>query len=993
MTETDYRDSVFLPRTTFPMRGDLPKREPETLARWAAMGLDQAMREAAAGRPAFTLHDGPPYANGHLHIGHALNKILKDVVNRAHRMSGYAVHYVPGWDCHGLPIEWRIEEEYRKSGRDKDQVPVLQFRAECRAYAQKWLSVQAEEFRRLGIQGDWAGRYATMDFASEAAIAGEIGKFLANGSLYRGLRPVMWSPVEKTALAEAEIEYHDHTSTTIWVAFPIVRDPTPGHALEGVSAVIWTTTPWTIPANRAIAYGPEITYVVLRVDEVAAQPAESSAGLQPGARLLVAEALIEPFAAAAGILQQHVLYTLPGSALEGAVCAHPLRGLPDYEGGYDHDVPMLAGDFVTTDAGTGLVHMAPAHGEDDFALSTAHGIPVAETVEADGRYAAWVPGFAGVHVFKAADPVCAALAAAMAASVSDETDVERAPAGLVARGQIVHSYPHSWRSRAPVIFRATPQWFIRMDGEPGGDPADGIRAKALAALQDVTFVPAQARNRLTAMVAGRPDWCISRQRAWGVPIAVFVNRRSGEVLRDPAVMQRVVEAFRQEGADAWYASPPARFLGPDRAPDEYEQVFDIVDVWFESGSTHAFVLGPDNGSGLPFPADLYLEGSDQHRGWFQSSLLESVGTRGIAPFRALVTNGFVLDESGRKMSKSLGNVTAPQDVNDTLGADILRLWVMNSDTNEDLRIGKEILKQQGELYRRLRNTLRWLLGALDGFEEAEQVPYAEMPELERWVLHRLSELGLLIQRAVETHEWVGVYPALHGFCAADLSAFYFDVRKDALYCDGPASPRRRAARTVLDHLHRLLATWLAPVLVFTAEEAWTSRFGDGSSVHLQSFPDLPAEWHDPALGERWVRLRAVRRLMTTAIEAARRDGLVGSSLQAQVKLSLSGAEAGGLADVDWEELAIVSRVEIEVDAASESLFTDAVEGAAGGGASDGIAPHSLPIVMAASGEKCARCWRVLDEVGEVAAHPALCLRCVAVVSEPEAAASLATEPA
>ncbi len=679
MTETDYRDTVFLPRTGFPMRGDLPQREPTILARWEAMGLDSRLDAAGAGRPSFTLHDGPPYANGHLHIGHALNKILKDVVNRARRMSGYAVHYVPGWDCHGLPIEWKIEEEYRKSGRDKDQVPVLQFRAECRAYAAKWLEIQAGEFRRLGIQGDWAGRYATMDFASEAAIVGEIGRFLEAGTLYRGLRPVMWSPVERTALAEAEIEYHDHTSTTIWVAFPVTCDPTPARVLAGASAVIWTTTPWTIPANRAIAYGPEINYAVLEVEAAA----EGSA-VRPGARLLVAAALADAFAATAGILRYRVLHTLPGSALAGAMCAHPWRGVAGYAGGYDHDVPMLAGGFVTTEAGTGLVHMAPAHGEDDFALCVAAGIPVAEAVEGDGRYAAWVPGFAGLHVFKAAEPVCAALAAVMAASTG------KTAVGLVARGQLVHSYPHSWRSRAPVIFRATPQWFIRMDA-----PEGGIRARALAALRDVAFVPAQARRRLTAMVAGRPDWCISRQRAWGVPIAVFVERRTGAALRDPDVTARVVEAFRAEGADAWYGSAPERFLGEGRDPADYEQVFDIVDVWFESGSTHAFVLGPHNPAGLPFPADLYLEGSDQHRGWFQSCLLESVGTRGIAPFGRWSPTASCWTRPGRKMSKSLGNVTAPQEVSDTLGADILRLWVMNSDTDQDLRIGKEILQPAG----------------------------------------------------------------------------------------------------------------------------------------------------------------------------------------------------------------------------------------------------------------------------------------------------------
>jgi isoleucyl-tRNA synthetase len=955
-----YRDTVFLPKTSFPMRGSLPKREPEILAHWAQGGLDERLRAQAEGRPSFMLHDGPPYANGNLHIGHALNKILKDVVNRAHRMAGFAVHYRPGWDCHGLPIEWKIEEEYRKAGRDKDSVPVLQFRAECRAYAQKWLDVQAAEFRRLGVQAEWDHRYATMDFSSEATIVQEIGRFLLNGLLYRGLRPVMWSPVEKTALAEAEIEYRDHESTTIHVAFPFIHDPTPGRALQDVSAVIWTTTPWTIPGNRAIAFGPEITYAVLRVDGVT-----DSAALEPGARLLVAESLIAPFCAAVGITEHCVLYTLPGEALTDAVCAHPLRGE-----GYDFDVPLLGGDFVTTDAGTGLVHMAPAHGEDDFALTVANGVEVPEIVLDDGRYADWVPLFAGTHVFKAADPVCDALAAAM----QQTNDSGAAPSGLVARSTLVHSYPHSWRSRAPVIYRATPQWFIRMDG-------DGhLRTRALKALEDVTFVPAQARNRLTAMVAGRPDWCISRQRAWGVPIAVFVEKRSGDVLRDPAVMQRIVDAFHAEGADVWYTAPAARFLGEGRNPDDYEQVFDIVDVWFESGSTHAFVLGRD---GLPFPADLYLEGSDQHRGWFQSSLLESVGTRGIAPYRALVTNGFVLDEHGRKMSKSLGNVVAPQDVNDSLGADILRLWVMNSDTNEDLRIGGEILKQQGELYRRLRNTLRWLLGALDGFTEAERVPYEQMPELEQWVLHRLTELDGQIARAVRTHEWVGVYAGVHGFCASDLSAFYFDVRKDAIYCDGAASLRRRAARTVLDHLHRCLCAWMAPVLVFTAEEAWTARFGESDSVHLQPFPTLPEEWIRPDLADRWMTLRAVRRVVTTEIEAARRDGIVGSSLQAALDLPLSVDEAARFADIDWAELAIVSQASVTVEPGAASIYLAGADGDTDGPGANGgaVGAHGAPAISAAAGHKCARCWKVLEEVGTHPAHPELCLRCVDVVDQ------------
>jgi len=915
--QPDYRDTVFLPRTGFPMRGDLPKREPHLLARWDRMDLYARLREASRQRQKFILHDGPPYANGNIHIGTGLNKILKDFINRTRQMAGQDAHYIPGWDCHGLPIEWRIEEQYRRDGRDKDAVPVLDFRAECRAYAQHWMSVQQTEFRRLGVEGGWRERYATMDAPSEAAIAAEIGRFLLNGALYRGLRPVMWSPVEKTALAEAEIEYHDHTSTTIWVRFPIVAAP--DRALVGASVVIWTTTPWTIPGNRALAGGSEIEYALIHVDAVA-----DVSLARVGERMLVALPLLPGFVETAGIATHHVVHMLTGANLAGVICAHPLRGR-----GYDFDVPLFLDHFVTTDAGTGFVHIAPGHGEDDFILGRAHGIDIPETIGDDGTFNAWVPLFAGAHVYKAADPVCAAL-----------TDAGM----LVARGRLVHSYPHSWRSRAPLIFRATPQWFIRMDGE------QNIRGRALDAIAQTHFVPESGRNRIGSMIAARPDWCISRQRAWGVPIAVFVDKRTGEPLRDPDIVARVVEAFTAEGADAWYASPASRFLGPGRDPGDYEQVFDIVDVWFESGSTHAFVL---EARGLPWPADLYLEGTDQHRGWFHSSLLEAVGTRGRAPFRAVLTHGFVLDEQGRKMSKSLGNVVAPQEVADTLGADILRLWTVMSDTADDLRIGKEILKQTTETYRRLRNTLRWLLGSLDGFTEAERVDHAQMPELERWVLHRLTELDARIRGATESYDWTGVYPELHAFCASDLSAFYFDVRKDALYCDRPDSLRRRASRTVLDHLHRCLTVWLAPALCFTAEDAWCARFGEADSVHLQTFPDLPEIWRDEVLATRWAELRGIRRLVTFATETARKQDGLGSSLEMQVELTLP-ASSQSLDENGWAEVCIVSQMKL-------------LEGPEGASA------------YKAAGTKCVRCWRVLPEVGSVAAHPALCLRCADAV--------------
>ena len=911
----DYRDTVFLPQTGFPMRGDLPKKEPAILARWEKMDLWAQLRAASANRKKFILHDGPPYANGNLHIGHALNKILKDVINRSRQMAGQDGLYIPGWDCHGLPIEWKIEEEYRAKKQDKDEVPILQFRAECRAYAAHWMGVQAQEFRRLGVEGAWADRYATMDFASEAAIANEICKFLLNGALYRGLRPVMWSPVEKTALAEAEIEYHDHTSTTIFVRFPILE--TAHEQLEGASVVIWTTTPWTMPGNRAIAFGESFDYALVHVDGV-----KDGSLARVGERILIALELLPKVCEETGIAAHHVVHVFKGAQLAGTVCRHPLHAH-----GFPHAVPLLAADFVTTEAGTGFVHIAPGHGEDDFILGRAHGLEIPETVGDDGTFNPWVPHLAGVHVYKAGDPVCALLTEA---------------GGLLARGKLVHSYPHSWRSRAPLIYRATPQWFIRMDGP------EHIRQKALAAIAATHFVPDQGRNRIGSMVAARPDWCISRQRAWGVPIAVFVEKRTGEPLRDEQVVARIVAAFREEGADCWYSSPASRFLGDGYKAEDFEQVMDIVDVWFESGSTHAFTL---EDRGLPWPADLYLEGSDQHRGWFHSSLLESVGTRGRAPFNAVLTHGFVMDEAGRKMSKSLGNVTAPQEVSDKFGADILRLWVMMSDTSEDLRIGPEILKQQSELYRRLRNTLRWLLGSLDGFTEAERLPLEQMPELERWVLHRLTELDAKIRAATESYDWTGVYPELHNFCSTDLSAFYFDVRKDAVYCDRPDSLRRRAARTVLDHLHRCLAIWLAPALCFTAEEAWCARFGEDSSVHLQLFPQMPEGWHDEALAEKWEKLRGERAELTRRLELARQQGEIGASLQA--RLDLTGAVTEG--DVEfWKELAIVSDAWFSHDA-------------------------DAPRVAKAPGEKCARCWKVLREVGDVAAHPTLCLRCVDAV--------------
>ena len=778
----DYRDTVFLPKTAFPMRGGLAQREPETLARWDEIGLFERLREVSEGREKFILHDGPPYANGHLHIGHALNKILKDLINRAHQMLGKDAHYVPGWDCHGLPIEWKIEEQYRAAGKDKDAVPVLEFRRECREFAEKWVKIQTEEFKRLGVVGNWERPYTTMSFDAEAQIVREIGKFLLNGGIYKGSRPVLWSVVEKTALADAEVEYHDHTSTTIWVAFPVVSAGNP--LLEGASVMIWTTTPWTIPGNRAIGYGEEIAYGVWQVESVA----ENSA-VKVGEKFVLARDLAEQVKADCGIETWRELGAVKD--LAGTLCAHPWRGQ-----GYDFDVPLLAGDFVTTEQGTGFVHIAPGHGADDWALGRVHDIEIPQTVDGAGVFYDHVPLLAGAVVYDSEGKP---------GDANGRVIKALAEAGrLLAKGRLKHSYPHSWRSKAPLIFRNTSQWFISME-------TNELRDKALKAIDETRFVPARGRNRLRSMIEQRPDWCISRQRLWGVPLPIFVDKKTGEPLRDQKVIDRVAAAFEEEGGDAWFSSDPQRFLGNDYSADDFEQVTDVVEVWFDSGSTHSFVL--EARPELKWPADLYLEGSDQHRGWFHSSLLESAGTRGRAPYDSVLTHGFILEEQGKeKMSKSKGNALSPQDVVGTQGADILRLWVVASNYEEDLRFGPEILKHQGDSYRRLRNTLRYLLGNLDGFSDAERLPAADMPELERWVLHRLAELDAQVRRNVEDFDFHALYQAVYTFCAVDLSAFYFDVRKDVLYCDRPDATRRRACRTVLDDVFSCLTAWLAPIL-------------------------------------------------------------------------------------------------------------------------------------------------------------------------------------
>ncbi len=934
----DYKSTLFLPKTDFPMKAGLPKREPEILAQWDTGDLYRRLRQASKGREKFTLHDGPPYANGHLHIGHALNKILKDVVVRSQQMLGKDANYVPGWDCHGLPIEWKVEEKYRAEGRDKDEVDPISFRQECREFAQKWIDIQRQEFKRLGCIGDWDNPYTTMAFAAEAGIVRELGGFLMDGSLYKGAKPVLWSIVEKTALAEAEVEYHNLTSTAIFVHFSVASSPIP--ELKGASVAIWTTTPWTIPGNRAVAYGEDIDYVIAQ-----------SAGSKE--RFAVAEDLLGDVAEAAGIADLEVFYRFKGADMEGTLLRHPFHAADSY---YGFEVPALPASFVEVGTGSGFVHIAPGHGQDDWELGREHEIPVPDTVGPDGVFLDSVGLFAGLQVMalgKKGRPYFPADKVVME-KLSEE-------GALLASGKLVHSYPHSWRSKAPLIFRNTPQWFISMS-------KTNLRDKALESIDKIHFVPEGGRKRLHGMVKTRPDWCVSRQRAWGVPITVFVDKKTGEPLRDQAVIDRIVQAVKEEGADAWFSSDPARFLAPDYDPADYDQVKDILDVWFDSGATHSFVL--ESREDLAWPASLYLEGSDQHRGWFQSSLLESCGARNRAPYDAVLTHGFVMAEDGQKMSKSLGNTVSLQDVVDQSGADILRLWVVGSDYFEDLRIGREIIKQNADIYRRLRNTLRYLLGNLDDFEESEKLPISEMPELERWVLHRLAEVDLYFRKACADFKFHSLFSELHNFCSVDLSSFYFDIRKDSLYCDPRESLRRRAARTVLDILFDYLTAWLAPFVCFTAEEAWQARHPSSDSVHLRTFSKAPDEWLDGGLADKWSAIRDLRRVVTGALEVERAAKRMGSSLQANPLIyapnsfheAFQGFEAMEMAD-----LFIASGAEFtEKDAPDEAFRLAEV-------------PEIAVEPRLAQGEKCMRCWKVLPEVGLTTDHPTLCKRCAKAV--------------
>ncbi|WP_421928940.1 isoleucine--tRNA ligase [Neoaquamicrobium sediminum] len=1002
----DYSKTLYLPQTEFPMRAGLPDKEPLLVKRWQEMKLYNRLRESAAGRPLYVLHDGPPYANGNIHIGHALNKILKDVITRSFQMRGYDSNYVPGWDCHGLPIEWKIEEQYRAKGLDKDQVPVNEFRKECRDFAQHWIEVQTGEFKRLGIEGDFDNPYTTMNFHAEARIAGELMKFAMSDQLYRGSKPVMWSVVERTALAEAEVEYQDYESDTIWVKFPVetmtfhtdlsgADEHVVAHNLDEGSippahqmyVVIWTTTPWTIPGNRAVSYSPRISYGLYEV-----KATENDFGPQPGEKLIFADALAEESFAKAK-LQYKRLRVVEAEELASMTLAHPLKGL---SGGYDFAVPLVPGDHVTDDAGTGFVHTAPGHGREDFEawndftnrlMRQFHGggetgfsfsfiagetsfrlngkpfspnIPF--TVDDAGFFTKDAPGFGpdreggAARVIddngKKGDANKAVIEALIAANM------------LFARGRLKHSYPHSWRSKKPVIFRNTPQWFVYMDKDLGDNTT--LRSRALAAIDATRFVPAAGQTRLRAMIEDRPDWVLSRQRAWGVPICVFADE-NGEVLKDEAVNARILEAFEAEGADAWFAEGAReRFLG-SRANEPWTMVMDILDVWFDSGSTHTFTL--EDRPDLKWPADVYLEGSDQHRGWFHSSLLESCGTRGRAPYDTVITHGFTMDEDGRKMSKSLGNTVVPQDVMKQSGADILRLWVMTTDYWEDQRLGKNVLQTNIDAYRKLRNTIRWMLGTL-AHDEGEDVAVAEMPELERLMLHRLAELDELVRKGYDAFDFKRITRTLIDFMVVELSAFYFDVRKDTLYCDAPSSTRRKAAIVVVRRLFDSLVTWLAPMLPFTMEEAWLDRHPRAESVHLEQFPTIPAEWKDEKLAAKWRKVRQVRRVVTGALEIERREKRIGSSLEAAPIVHVTDPELrAAIADVDMAETCITSGISIVDTLAPDIAFTlDEVKGV-------GVVPAM------AGGAKCARSWRYTSDVGSDPEFPDVSARDAAALHE------------
>ena len=916
----EIKDSILLPKTEFSMKADLPKKEPAILDSWQKNNLYESLRKDSKDKEKFILHDGPPYANGHLHMGHALNKILKDIIVKYQQLLNKNSIYVPGWDCHGLPIEWKIEEEYRAKKKNKDDVPVLEFRKQCRDFANKWIDIQKKEFQRLGVIGDWDNPYTTMHYHAEAQIVRELGKFLENGGIYKGHRPVLWSVVEKTALADAEVEYQDHKSTTIYTCFPIEKSSEP--KFSDHSIVIWTTTPWTIPGNRALAVHEDIEYQSLTINKNDANQ-----------KVIIAKDLIENFIKENEISEHTLNFEIKGKELIGLNCKHPL-----FDSGYDFTVPVLHGDFVTTEQGTGIVHICPVHGMDDFLLGKQHNLELPMTIDEGGIYYEHIPVFAGKHIFKVDQDVC---------------DEIKKCNNLISQGVLIHSYPHSWRSKAPLVYKNTSQWFISME-------KNGLREKALEAIDQTDFFPKQGQNRLRSMIQDRPDWCVSRQRVWGVPLPIFVNKKTGEPLRDNKVIERIASIYEQEGGDAWFNSEASRFLSPDYDSNEYEQVKDVVEVWFDSGSTHSYVL--ETREDLQWPASMYLEGSDQHRGWFHSSLLESCGTRGRAPFESILSHGFVVDGKGRKMSKSIGNVISPDEIINKYGADILRIWVVASDYSEDLKIDNQIINYQIDSYRKIRNTIRFLLGNLNNFSVNEAVELEQMPDLEKYILNKVSQMNTELKSLVQKHDYHGIFVKLLNFCTLDLSAFYFDIRKDSLYCDGKDSLKRRSVSTCLHILFDFLSKWFSPIISFTSEEAWQSRHQDNStSILSQTISEKDFTYSYSNLEKSFDELKRVRKSVTAALEIKRNEKLIGSSLQAKAIIYIPSEIKQILSTLDLAEMCIVSCIEIKdiaektpssMNFEEEDIFVD---------------------ISLAEGDKCQRCWTILPEVKDNQDH--LCSRC------------------
>ncbi|MDR3285375.1 MAG: isoleucine--tRNA ligase [Holosporales bacterium] len=966
------KDSVLLPKTNFPMRANLQKKEPEISKFWDEIGLFKKLREKSKDREKFILHYGPPFANGAIHTGHVLTYTIKDIVNKIRQMEGFDAPLVPGWDCHGLPIEWKIEEDLRKKMKNKADMDVIAFIKLCRDFAEKWINVQREGLKRFGICADWENPYTTMAHENEGEIVSKFLEIFMKDYIYRGKKPIMWSIVEQTALAEAEVEYKDHTSDSIYVAFPVKISKI--KELSDAACVIWTTTPWTLPANRAICFHKNFTYDLIFVEKIAENTKFNTFFEK---KLLIAKDLLEDFCKKIGITKFKIIRQIKGAELTETVCRHPFsqsKKLSEKDKSsqfnYNFDVPLIPGDHVTTEAGTGLVHTAPSHGLEDFLVGKEFDIEMPDIVQGDGFYVENLPLFAGKHIFKVADEICEAL---------------QEVGALLALEKITHSYPHSWRSKTPLIYRLTSQWFMNIDK---------IRGLALSEINKVNWYPKQSINRIRGMVESRPDWCISRQRVWGVPIALLLDKKTMEPLRDHKVNEKIINTIKKEGIEAWHKYSADYFVSEDLA-GKYEKVMDTLDVWFDSACTNYFVLEKRND--LKWPADLYLEGYDQHRGWFQSSLIESIVTKGEAPYKNVLSHGFILDQEGKKMSKSLGNVLSSEELLQKYGADLSRLWVISTDVSEDVRIGAEIMTRQEDVYRRFRNTLRYLLGSLNDFEKADEMAYEDLPELEKYILHLLREIDEKFKKYSQNFEFSSFYSDLHIFCSNDLSAFYFDIRKDVLYCDAPKSQKRRSAQTVMNILFQYIVRWLAPVLSFTAEEAWLcytrllsepissskiegayeeqNKFTEKEielrkksnedeeeekeSIHEKLFLCVEEKWNNKELKEKWERIRLIRRVITTAIEQERFVKAISSSLQAHVTLFVEKEDALLLEKIDLSEISIISQHSMLIaKPQAKTVILDEIS-------------NIGAVVTPAKGTKCQRCWKIVENVKE----NDLCDRC------------------